>query len=201
MDTAPMLERKVVSDQFRPPKVTYRSPDGRIADLPTIPQDNIDKFYSLAGFIINNWALVDRSLFSCFHAALKVTEHQAAILYYAWSNIGSRIGLLNDILVATLPDHPILPDWKKLKDSFDLSTRNLLAHHPIEIESAYRLNEDGSFTTTHTMRAKFEEKELLAGKKRDKVVSYADLLAALKKAEETHQQVQIFRDRLIDAMK
>ncbi len=52
------------------PRVTITS-DGEATTIPLGSQELVDQFYRIAGYGINQWAHIDRTVFECFHLAIK----------------------------------------------------------------------------------------------------------------------------------
>jgi hypothetical protein len=183
-----------------PPNITYRLHGGTEESVPMIPQEEVNAFYSVAGYAINQWAHLDRHLFQCFRVALATSDQKAAILYYRQKEFGSRLALTDDLLSATL-SAPMLKKWKAIKGSLNTRIRNILAHHPIDVQTTITNvspeSPDNPIRVEHVIRAQFDESELVAGKERkQQTLRYNDLVQYVTKIQKWEQELRSFKDEL-----
>jgi hypothetical protein len=102
-----------------------------------------DDFFTWLGKCITSWAQVEDHLFEICFSSLGCTRHKAAIVYYRTPTLDARLKLTNELIRTVLPgrerksgghDHQDVKYWNETRSMIEheLSTRNRLAHHPIE---------------------------------------------------------------------
>jgi hypothetical protein len=102
-----------------------------------------DEFHMMMGYCISQWAHIDELLFQIFQSCVGPIK-QCAIIYYRQPGIEIRQGLVDEIVLATLPahksgkhPHSALKAWKKFKSEWSdlISVRRRIAHHGVWIRS------------------------------------------------------------------
>jgi hypothetical protein len=102
-----------------------------------------DAFFTWTGKCITAWANVEDHLFEICLFSLGCTRDKAAIVYYKTPNLDARLSLTDELLRTVLPpreresgghDHQDVKYWNETRLTIIdmLSTRNRLAHHPVE---------------------------------------------------------------------
>jgi hypothetical protein len=184
-----------------PPEAYAKDEYGNVYPLPTIPQAQIDAFYSAAGYAINQWAHLDRLLFKCFSICLGATERKAAVLYYRQKEFGGRLSLTDDLLKAVI-DGDILIKWNTIKGNLNTRIRNILAHHPIQFRTewtnvSHLTPESPIQTVGHKAFASFDENEILAGREKNQVeITYKDVVDYAQKIQKWETQLNEFKNTL-----
>jgi hypothetical protein len=116
------------------------------------------EFYMLMGNAIANWAKVEAYLFKICRAALGAPSRRTAIVFGRAGQLEQRRQLVNALLETVLPqrpmnggtDHPDTLEWGRItKDMSDLlSTRNKIAHQPMEPHIDWMEEVDGGVGKT-----------------------------------------------------
>jgi hypothetical protein len=100
-----------------------------------------DEFHAAMGYCIAEWANIENEL---FHICLELIGHpqQTAIIYYRLPGIDIRLGLVDELILASFPvigrksggHRPkIVNEWKTVHSSIKelLSVRRAIAHYPV----------------------------------------------------------------------
>lgn len=165
-------------------------------------QASTDMIYGAVGYAINQWSHIDRSLFECFHTVLSSkTETISAIIYYFVTSQSQRIILINEVMKASL-DESMQGSWQKLYNELtkELPLRNFLAHQPLlhrgVITNVSHLTPDNPVRVVNYIEVEVEEKELLAGRRKPKVLSQDEIVGYAQCVKNLHDKVVKFRDEL-----
>lgn len=101
-----------------------------------------ERFFSLVGYCITEWARVDDELFRIFQHCVG-NPKQCAIIFYRTPGIDIRIALTDEIVRSVLPlkdrksgghDHPSVKAWSEAIRGYKplLSVRRRIAHQPAD---------------------------------------------------------------------
>ena len=101
-------------------------------------------FHTYIGFCITAWAKVEEELFDVCQKCLGTPRTQAAIVYYRTPTLNGRLELVDELVLAALPqrerksgghDSAEVKAWRTIKaDLADLlKTRSRIAHHPVSV--------------------------------------------------------------------
>jgi hypothetical protein len=132
------------------------------------PESN--EFYKWIGICIKEWANIEAALYNlCGIVLRKASPEQVAVIFGRTPTIDARLSLTSDLLVTVLQaESPESAEWKQLlKELRDLlSTRNLLAHAPVEKSQgiAWIETEEGEELRTSWLSVSTSEADLLRGR-------------------------------------
>jgi hypothetical protein len=107
--------------------------------------DAFDDFFKWVGVCITEWARVEDQLYMICRKCLRTSPDLASIVYYRTPQLDPRVGLIDELIHATLPkrkrkngghDHPDLKQWLSIRKEIEalLHTRRRIAHHPMRAD-------------------------------------------------------------------
>ena len=159
------------------------------------PSEDSLRFYAQLGLCINAWAIIDRAFFDVCERVLQTDEKRTSVIYYRWQNFSQRVAMVDELVGIQLTDtklgdtNKLKKQWKEVMDGIEkhIGFRNLIAHHPIRGVATFTLSFDHDEATNIVsyqpekniskgwLELHTEEKELLRGKKEEKIVKIEDL--------------------------
>jgi len=151
--------------------------------------DLIKTFFSILGQCIVEWSFVDRAIFDCFSRFLGTDEKRAAIVYYSNSRFEGRKQLTQELAEVALDDEKVFAndpslaaDWKHIVSEVARLQpfRTILAHQPVQQtgEIIWDTQAPGGPAVIDAkvlFHVTIEEKEVLRGKKTQRLISREEL--------------------------
>jgi hypothetical protein len=161
--------------------------------------DALDEFFKWVGVSITEWARVEAQLYLICRKCLRTRHDLASIVYYRVPQLDARIGLVDELIKATLPkrkrkngghDHPDLTQWNDIRIEIAglLGMRRRIAHHPVRSEL--------DLETSKGLRVHIEPSfaEILRGRNEDhlKPLEQGDLEQHVIHLQKTVNQLALF---------
>ncbi|SRR6266849_1772413 len=181
------------------PRVTITS-DGEATTIPLGSQELVDQFYRIAGYGINQWAHIDRTVFECFHLVLGTTEQKAAIVYYSLLSTSQRVSLTDELLQRAC-DAPTIKEWTELLGQMKIlmPIRNILAHQPIvcvsTVQNISHIDSEKKVEIRNWLEVSIDPKELLRGRRKSRTITVEELQGHVHEVQMLHAKLLAFQSK------